>query len=268
MSQTNERLPLKGDTVKMIVLTSEICGGARWSDEVGEYIKAHIEHYGDAAVRHALKRCQLEVKGLLSLADIIARIPDGRPPVAVAYAQVSGSEADTFITTDEVLAAWGIASQTDGDKFAQRSAFDAAYKEICAGNRINGVFPKQIVSIGHDKARAKAAIEAGVKQGLLRPTDPVAAQYFPEEVARAALPPGTAPKQLPAPRTKPDYKAKVNRSAEITAMLAGLAEKVKPIDGKSADKLTADEIQARMRELEALSARIPRRSELQAKIND
>lgn len=267
MSQTNERMPLRSETVKMIVLTSEICGGARWSDEVGDYVKAHIEHYGDAAVKHALMRCQLEVKGLLSLADIIARIPDGRPAVAVAYAQVSGSEADTFITTDEVLAAWGIARQTDGDKFAQRAAFDAAYKEICAANRINGVFPKQIVSIGHDKARAKAAIEAGVKQGLLQPTDPVAAEYFPEEVARAALPAGTAPKQLPAPRHKPEYKAKVNRSAEITAMLAGLADKVKPIDDKSAAQLTAAEIQARMRGLEELSARIPRRADLQVKIN-
>lgn len=267
MSQMNERLPLKGDTVKMIVLTSEICGGARWSDEVQLYIKDQIEHYGDTAVRHALKRCQLEVKGLLSLADIIARIPDGRPAVAVAHAQVSGSEADTFVTTDEALRAWGIASQTDGDKFAQRQAFDAAYKEICAANRIAGIFPKQIVSIGQDKARAEAVIRAAVKDGLLQPTEPVAAQYFPEEVARAALPAGTAPKQLPAPRHKPEYKAKVNRSAEITAMLAGLADKVKPIDDKSADKLTAAEIQARMRELEELSARIPRRSDMQVKIN-
>lgn len=268
MSQPDKRLPLKADTIAMIVLTSEICGGSRWSDDVGLYIKDQIEHYGDTAVRYALKRCQLEVKGLLSLADIIARIPDGRPPVAVAYAQVSGSEADTFITTDEVLAAWGAAQRTDGDKFAQKQAFDSAYREICAQNRINGIFPRQIVSIGQDRARAEAVIRAAVKEGTLQPTDPVAAQYFPEEVARAALPPGTAPKQLPAPRTKPEYKAKVNRSAEITAMLAGLAEKVKPIDDKSAAKLTADEIQARMRELEALSARIPRRAELQAKIND
>jgi len=256
------------DTVTMIGVTAEICGGSRWSNAASKVVAAQLAIYGDAAVIHACKRCQLEVKGTLSLADIIARIPDGRPPVAVAYAQVSGSEADTFITTDEVLAAWGTAQRTDGDKFAQKQAFDSAYREICAQNRINGIFPRQIVSIGHDKARAEAVIRAAVKEGALQPTDPVAAQYFPEEVARAALPPGTAPKQLPPPRTKPEYKAKVNRSAEITAMLAGLAEKVKPIDDKSAAKLTADEIQARMRELEALSARIPRRSELQAKIND
>jgi len=266
MSQTQERMPLRSETVKMIVLTSEICGGARWSDEVGEYVKAHIEHYGDAAVKHALKRCQLEVKGLLSLADIIARIPDGRPAVAVAYAQVSGSEADTFITTDEVLAAWGIARQTDGDKFAQRAAFDAAYKEICASNRINGVFPKQIVSIGHDKARAKAAIEAGVKQGLLEPTDPVAREYFPD--AKPALPPGAPqPKQLPAPRHKAEYKTRVNREADVAALVAGLAVKLEPVDEKKAAKLTAAEIQARFRQLEDLSKRIAPRSTLEVKIN-
>lgn len=266
MSQTNERMPLRAETVKMIVLTSEICGGARWSDEVGEYVKAHIEHYGDAAVKHALKRCQLEVKGLLSLADIIARIPDGRPTVAVAYAQVSGSEADTFITTDEVLAAWGIARQTDGDKFAQRAAFDAAYKEICASNRISGVFPKQIVSIGHDKARAKAAIEAGVKQGLLEPTDPVAREYFPD--AKPALPPGAPqPKQLPAPRHKAEYKTQVNREADIAAIVAGLAAKLEPVDEKKAAKLTASEIQARLRSLEDLAARTPRSATLRVKIN-
>ena len=267
MSETDERVPLKGDTIRMIVLTSEICGGARWSDPVGLYVKDQLEPYGNTAVLHALKRCQLEVKGNLSLADIIARMPDGRPAVAVAFAQVSGSEADTFVTTDEALRAWGIASQTDGDKFAQRQAFDAAYKEICAANRIAGIFPRQIVSIGQDKARAEAVIRAAVKDGLLQPTEPVAAQYFPEEVASAALPAGTAPKQLPAPRHKPEYEATVNRSAEITAMLAGLAEKFKPIDDKSAAQLTAAEIQARMRGLEELSARIPRRADLQVKIN-
>lgn len=268
MSNPGQEDPLTAETVELLGVLSELCGGAKWSRAVAKYVVADLAIYGDRAVRYAIERCKNEVVGNVGLPHIIARLPDGRPPVAIAYAQVSGSEADTFITTDEALRAWGVASNTDGDKFAQRQAFDAAYKEICAQNRINGIFPRQIVSIGHDKARAEAVIRAAVKEGTLQPTDPVAAQYFPEEVARAALPPGTAPKQLPAPRTKPEYKAKVNRSAEITAMLAGLAEKVKPIDDKSVAKLTADEIQARMRELEALSAPIPRRSELQAKIND
>lgn len=257
---------LLSDTVAMIGVTAEICGGSRWSNAASKVVASQLAIYGDAAVIHACKRCQLEVKGTLSMADIIARIPDGRPAVAVAYAQVSGSEADTFITTDEVLAAWGIARQTDGDKFAQRAAFDAAYKEICASNRINGVFPKQIVSIGHDKARAKAAIEAGVKQGLLEPTDPVAREYFPD--AKPALPPGAPqPKQLPAPRNKAEYKTQVNREADIAAIVAGLAAKLEPVDEKKAAKLTAAEIQARFRQLEDLSKRIAPRSTLEVKIN-
>ena len=267
MTTISTQEQLHHETVAMIGMAGEICGGSKWSKPVAIYVASQLAIYGDALVIHAIKRCQLEVKGNLSLADIIARIPDGRPPVAIAFAQVSGSEADTFVTTDEALRAWGIASQTDGDKFAQRQAFDAAYKEICAANRIAGIFPRQIVSIGQDKARAEAVIRAAVKDGMLQPTEPVAAQYFPEEVARAALPAGTAPKQLPAPRHKPEYEATVNRSAEITAMLAGLAEKFKPIDDKSAAQLTAAEIQARMRGLEELSARIPRRADLQAKIN-
>lgn len=266
MTNPGQDDPLTADTIELLGVLSEVCGGTKWSKAVAKYVIAKLAVYGNTAVLYAINRCESEVKGTVALGHIIDRIPDGRPAVAIAYAQVSGSEADTFITTDEVLAAWGIARQTDGDKFAQRAAFDAAYKEICASNRINGVFPKQIVSIGHDKARAKAAIEAGVKQGLLEPTDPVAREYFPD--AKPALPSGAPqPKQLPAPRHKAEYKTRVNREADIAAIVAGLAAKLEPVDEKKAAKLTAAEIQARLRSLEDLAARTPRSATLRVKIN-
>ena len=50
----------------------------------------------ETEIRVAPARCQQEVKGTLALADIVARMPDGRPAPDVAWSQVSGPETETL----------------------------------------------------------------------------------------------------------------------------------------------------------------------------
>ena len=165
---------LSPDLVADIGATAEVCGGSKWSTAAVRIACQHLQRFSEVEIRVALARCQQEVKGTLALADIVARMPDGRPAPDVAWSQVSGPETETFVTTDEVMSAWAAAQPllAAGDAVAARMAFLAKYREITAHGRIAGRAPRITVSVGTDKARAETVLGDAVKRGLLPESDP------------------------------------------------------------------------------------------------
>ena len=100
---------LSSEIIEDIAATAEVCGGTKWSAAAVRIACQHLQRFSETEIRVALARCQQEVKGTLALADIVARMPDGRPAPDVAWSQVSGPETETFVTTDEVMSAWAAA---------------------------------------------------------------------------------------------------------------------------------------------------------------
>jgi len=164
---------LSSDLIEDIAATAEVCGGSKWSAAAVRIACVHLGQFAEPAIRQSLLRCQQEVKGTLALADIIARMPDGRPSPDVAWSQVSGPESETFVTTDEAMEAWAAARPlvAAGDEVAARMAFLARYREVCAQGRTSGRRPKPYVSVGSDRSRAETVIKDAVARGLLDAQD-------------------------------------------------------------------------------------------------
>lgn len=164
---------LSPDLVADIGATAEVCGGSKWSTAAVRIACQHLQRFSEVEIRVALARCQQEVKGTLALADIVARMPDGRPAPDVAWSQVSGPESETFVTTDEAMEAWAAARPllAVGDEVAARMAFLARYREMCALGRTTGRTPKPYVSVGSDRSRAETVIKDAVARGILEASD-------------------------------------------------------------------------------------------------
>lgn len=179
---------LSSELIEDIAATAEVCGGSKWSAAAVRIACAHLKQFPEPAIRQSLLRCQQEVKGTLALADIIARMPDGRPSPDVAWSQVSGPESETFITTDEAMEAWAAARPllAAGDEVAARMAFLARYREVCAQGRTSGRKPKPYVSVGSDRSRAETVIKDAVACGLLSEQDSQAGILAPAPIRQLA----------------------------------------------------------------------------------
>ena len=81
---------LSGDLIRRHRRNRGGLRGSKWSPAAVRIACQHLERFSETEIRVALARCQQEVKGTLALADIVARMPDGRPAPDVAWSQVSG----------------------------------------------------------------------------------------------------------------------------------------------------------------------------------
>jgi hypothetical protein len=148
-----------------IMMTAEILGGSLTS-AAAEAMEATLREYDPKLVDAALKRCAKELKGRMSLRDILERIPGQHVGAeeAWAIAQRANDEGDSVVWTDEIAEAYGQCRDVD-DKVAQRMAFKQAYERIVAESPSR--MPKWWVTHGHDPTRRAAAIRQGVERGLL-----------------------------------------------------------------------------------------------------
>lgn len=174
---------------KALAVAAEICG-ATLSPAAAEVVSKKLGQHPEDAVLRALDRCIEEVKGRLTLADIIERIEesDGRPSSDVAWSLVetvfarsegvfttSLDEARTIVATPEAMQAAAEMRHLD-DRVAARMAFRARYDELVAEQRRQRKPVRWEVSLGHDvlgregplrEAAALGRIEQGEVQRLL-----------------------------------------------------------------------------------------------------
>jgi hypothetical protein len=149
------------DLIKAVAVTAELCGRT-FSPEAAAVFVSDLDGFPEPAVIKALSRCRREVKGMLTIADVVARIDDGRPGVEEAWAMVPLDERTTVVWTDEMAQAFGIAHPLleAGDKVAARMAFKSAYERMVAQARDERRPPRWTPSLGDVGGRSAPILQA------------------------------------------------------------------------------------------------------------
>jgi hypothetical protein len=160
----------KSDVIKAIAVTAEMVGKT-FSGAAAAMMADKLSKYPESAVLKALDRCCDELKGNLTMNDVVSRIDDGRPGVEVAWSMMPRSEDVSVVMTEEMAAAWGVAYPLlkDGDPIAARMAFKEAYPKFVADAKAAGKPPKWFASLGDDKSGRESVLVAAMEKGLLSP---------------------------------------------------------------------------------------------------
>jgi len=137
-----------------------------------------LEKYSLAEIKQALGAYMSdsdEGRFMPKPANIIGHIealnPDGflSSDEAWAIALDMMDEGNTVVVTDQIMYAMPTATQiyNSGDAVGARMAFKHAYDRLLIEARAKGESPKWYPTMGHDPARRKGAIMAGIERGLL-----------------------------------------------------------------------------------------------------
>lgn len=162
-------MQIDSEILKAVAVTAELTG-TEITEMAAKVFAMDLAEYPKAAVMTALTRCRRELKGRLTLADVLNRVAemDGRPSADESWAMMPMDEAATVVWTDEMAAAWGVAlPMVDTDKVAARMAFKAAYQKGVDEARQTLRPVKWRASLGHDKAGREPVIRQAVQQGRL-----------------------------------------------------------------------------------------------------
>lgn len=166
------------DVIKAVAVTAELCGRV-FSEAAAEVFCGDLAGFPDEAVLRALARCRKEVRGLLTVSDVVSRIDDGRPGPEEAWAMMPFDESQSVVWTDEMAHAFGIALPllNDGDRVAARMAFKEAYTKALADARDSRRPVAWTPSLGHSKDGRDSVLMEAVSRGRL--TMDRAREYVP-----------------------------------------------------------------------------------------
>lgn len=157
---------LNRDIVKAVIVTSELTGST--ISEAGiEAMVEHLSGYPVEVVMRALHRCQIELRGGLTLGAVMDRLDDGHLGPETAWALVAGiGEDDSVVWTDEIAASYGLVRGLD-DRVAGRMAFLEDYRKRLSVARQEHKSPHWWASLGWNRAGHGAAIRDAVERGRL-----------------------------------------------------------------------------------------------------
>lgn len=157
------------ELLQAIAVTAELTG-TQLSEPAARVFLSDLSKYPLQQVLGALVRCRKELKGRLTLADVISRLDDGRPGPEEAWAAVSQlTEDDTVVWTYEMQQAHGKVSAMieEGETIPARMAFIERYKYLCQFARDGGLPVQWIVSLGNQAAGREGPVMEAVEQGKL-----------------------------------------------------------------------------------------------------
>ena len=178
--------------VQAVAVTAELTGSTL-SEVAMTAMVEHLSAYETAAVLAALHRCQLELRGALTLGAIVDRLDDGHPGPETAWAMVGAlREEDSVVWTDEISRAFGVARPILSDPVAARMAFLEVYRRNLGEARAARRGPAWWASLGYDMAGRVDALTRAVEQNRLPPSD--ARRMLPPH----AWPPCIVPPSQPA----------------------------------------------------------------------
>lgn len=154
---------------QMVAVTAELTG-ARLSELAAFALVKELRRYPLDEVGQALARCRLELKGRLTLSDVLDRLLQ-YPSADEAWAGCPKSEAETVVwstlAAEAHAVAWPLIQA--GDMVAARRAFIEAYEDRCAKARARGERCKWTISLGYDKGGRAPVIAKAVEEGKLSP---------------------------------------------------------------------------------------------------
>lgn len=219
----------ESDLIKALAVTAELCG-ATFSEAAARVFVDDLKGLDPRALVAAFQRCRREVRGRLTVKDVLDRLDDGRPgpeeawgmvpkdgPLDGAYiADGDGGKrwhsalSPTVVWTDEMRVAWGAAYPliAGGDMVAARMAFKESYDRLVQQARSDKQAPRWSVSYGADPASRTAPVLEAVARGRI--TRSQAAQFLPGVDLDTGLP------FLPAPGARLALPAKIS---SLTAAL-------------------------------------------------
>lgn len=154
--------------LEAVAVTTELCGRTL-SDGAARVFVDDLGGYPEHQVMGALKRCRKEVRGALTVADVVSRLDDGRPGVEEAWAMLPKSESDSAVWTTETSQAFGVAvSLIDaGETVAARLAFKETYLRLVQQARDAAQPVEWHITLGHDPRGRDGALMAAVQAGRI-----------------------------------------------------------------------------------------------------
>lgn len=154
--------------LKALAVTAELTG-TQVSPGAAKVMAADLAPYPENQVLGALARCRKELKGRLTVADVVQRLDDGRPGPEAAWAMIPRDEASTVVWTEEMAASWGVALPLldEGDQIAARMAFLEHYRAAVLRARDAATPVKWMASFGTDVEGRRLALEAAVAAGRI-----------------------------------------------------------------------------------------------------
>lgn len=154
--------------MQAVAVTAELTG-TELSVPAARVLCEDLSRYPEQQVLGALLRCRRELRSRLTLADVIARLDDGRPGPDEAWAAIPRDEDETVVMTDEIATALGVCRPLldAGDSIAARMAFLEAYRREIASARDQAKPVRWFPALGHDKAGREGPILAAVEVGRL-----------------------------------------------------------------------------------------------------
>lgn len=152
------------ELIQAIAVTAELCGRT-FSPEAASVFVSDLAPYPEHQVLKALVRCRKEVRGVLTLQDVISRLDDGRPGAEEAWAMLPKSESESAVWSAEMSQAFGVASGLldAGEVVAARMAFKETYTRMVAQARDAGEPVAWQVSLGHDPRGREPVLLAAVE---------------------------------------------------------------------------------------------------------
>lgn len=155
------------ELLQAIAVTAELTG-TQLSESAARVMCADLSGYPEAQVMGALVRCRKELKGRMTVADVISRLDDGRPGPEEAWAMLPRDESASVVWTDEMAQAFGVAVPLlEDDPIQARMAFLEAYRGKVQAARDAGWPVKWTPSLGHDSRGREAVILEAVQKGRL-----------------------------------------------------------------------------------------------------
>src|SRR5512144_2605160 len=164
-------MPASATLLQAVMVTAELCGYSFTSESVATGFIEDLAGYPEPWVLAALKRCRLEHKGRLTVADVLSRIDDGRPGVEAAWAQIAtlADERKSLVWCEEMRAAWAVALPLldSRDKVAARMAFKEEYTRRLTVARRERTPPQWTLTPGSDPDHREHIVTAAAALGLI-----------------------------------------------------------------------------------------------------
>lgn len=151
-----------------IAVTAELTGTVM-SEPAARVMANDLARFPEPQVLEALTRCRRELKGRLTIADVLTRIDDGRPEAEEAWAMLPKDEAGSVVWTDEMARAFGVAYplMRSGETIPARMAFLERYRAEVRKARDKGKPVKWTASLGHDIGSREAVLIEAARLGRL-----------------------------------------------------------------------------------------------------
>lgn len=167
------------ELIRAIAVTSELCGRT-FSEAAAAVFVSDLAIYPEQQVLKALVRCRREVRGVLTLQDVVSRLDDGRPGVEEAWSMLPYTEDTSAVWTTEMSQAFGVCVRLmdEGAMVEARMAFKETYQRLVNQARDAGRPVEWHVTLGHDIRGRESVLMAAVDKGRI--SHEYARQFVPE----------------------------------------------------------------------------------------